>query len=192
MLAEIGALQLVVGKLAVEHIGPRTADGTAERLRIWVDDQRVGLLGFQRSRRRDKQRGRTDTRCDVPAITFGTHPIDPTRLAQPRSPGSAEPGASRSGSHEPGTIGVVGPSPKSSPASVVIPAASATASLRAVPAKPRCPAPRSEATVDVTGHPGRVGNRLPAGRPGKAQMSGTPIRGHRGCDCLSPVTMRAA
>jgi hypothetical protein len=52
MLAEVGRLQRVVGSLAVEDVGGRTANGTAEHLRIRVDGQRVGFPRLQCSRGR--------------------------------------------------------------------------------------------------------------------------------------------
>src|SRR5271163_2654632 len=78
MLAEVGGLEWVVGNLTVENVGRRTADGATKQLRIRVDGQRVGLLCLQRSRCRYEQRGRTHTRCDVPGITFATHPTNTT------------------------------------------------------------------------------------------------------------------
>jgi hypothetical protein len=82
MLAEVGGLELVVGHVTVEHVGGTTADGAAEHLRIRVDGQRVGLLRLQGSCGRYEQRGRTDTRCDVPGIAFTTHPTDGTRMSE--------------------------------------------------------------------------------------------------------------
>ena len=52
MLAEVAGFQWVVGHLSVEDVGSRTADGTAEHLRIGVDGQRVGFLCLERSRGR--------------------------------------------------------------------------------------------------------------------------------------------
>jgi hypothetical protein len=52
MVAEAGALELVVGFLAVENVRRRTSDGSAEDLRIRIDDQGVGLLRLQRPRGR--------------------------------------------------------------------------------------------------------------------------------------------
>src|ERR1700685_597327 len=70
-------------------------------------------------------------------------------------PGSPCP--SGSAPQVPGTIGIVGPAPNSSPRSVANPAA-CSPPLDAVPANPSGPAPRSEATVDATGS-------LPRGAP---------------------------
>jgi hypothetical protein len=48
MVAEVGALEGVVGFLTVENVGRRSADGATEDLRVLVDDQRVGLLRLER------------------------------------------------------------------------------------------------------------------------------------------------
>ena len=61
------------------------------------------------------------------------------------------PASRRSGFQVPGTIGSDGPLPNMSPASVVNPAAGISASLCAVPAKPRGPAPWPDASADTTG-----------------------------------------
>ena len=86
MLAEVGGLELVVGDLAVEHVGSTTADGTAEHLGIRVDGHRVGLLRLQRSRGRYEQRGRSNTRRDVPGIAFTSHPTDGTPMSWAATP----------------------------------------------------------------------------------------------------------
>src|SRR5262249_18300271 len=77
-VAEVGGLERGVGVLAVENVRRRTTDGTTEDLRVWVDGQRVGLLRLQRPRGRYEQRRRTDACCDVPGVTFATHPTDTT------------------------------------------------------------------------------------------------------------------
>jgi ribosomal protein L16 Arg81 hydroxylase len=79
MPTPVGGLQLVVRQLAVQDVGGYTADGATENLGVRVHDQRVRLLCLQRSRCRYEQRGRTDTRCDVPGITFASHPTHITR-----------------------------------------------------------------------------------------------------------------
>ena len=49
MLTEIGCLELVVGILAVEHIGGGAAHRVAENPGERVDGQRIGFLRLQRS-----------------------------------------------------------------------------------------------------------------------------------------------
>jgi Probable transposase/Putative transposase DNA-binding domain len=68
-----------------------------------------------------------------------------------------------------GSIGILGPPPNSSPESVVNPAAWALF-FDTVPANPRVPAPRSEATDDVTGSPPQAGGTP---TPGGAPQSGS-------------------
>jgi hypothetical protein len=46
MVPELGC-QLVVGCFSVEHVRPLAADRPAEDLRVWVDDQRMRLVGLQ-------------------------------------------------------------------------------------------------------------------------------------------------
>jgi hypothetical protein len=69
MLAEVGGLQVVFGILAVE-------DG---RKSPHTDRRPAGRASAPPAlARSNQQRGRTNTRCDVPWITFTTHPTNTT------------------------------------------------------------------------------------------------------------------
>src|ERR1700756_1369269 len=82
-----------------------------------------------------------------------------------RSPSGA------SGSQVLGSIGILGPPPNSSPGSVLNPAAWAL-SFDAVPANPRVPPPRSDATVDATASsPQAGGTPTPGGAPQSGSTS---------------------
>ncbi len=72
VVAELG-LQRVLGRAAVEQVGPLPADCPAEDLGIRINRRRVRLLRFQGPRRSHEQGGRTHTRLDVPGVIFGTH-----------------------------------------------------------------------------------------------------------------------
>src|SRR6185295_5285744 len=72
VVAEL-ALQRVLGRLAVEQVGPLSPNGPAEDLGEWIDRRGVGLLRLECSRRCYEERGRSDARCDVPGVIFGTH-----------------------------------------------------------------------------------------------------------------------